>query len=654
VAVIGVLQVVLGPFLLFASLNVALTQLSQRAFGVCMPATMAGSILALYVSQMLFSSFAPAIIALFVCALWGVASALRSGLRHATLLRGITSFAVVYLLFVFVDRGRRFWDFDEFWHWGMMVKETLRLEHFYCVADSHLIIHKDYPPFPALFEAFWCWLCGGFTEGRATTALHVLEFSAVVLPTVDFSLRPSCDDARDDTSTPSPLRDLVARASLTLVLTLALLLVCALFDHAQTIGTILADVPTALFFAYCLLLVVTGESSESAFGFVELLAGATMLLMTKQVGIAMFGVVVLLWLLISLGKRHLPSDAKHGDEPTKTTTTRGFALPVRGEWLRALCLAIAPMLVRMSWSWYVRLQNVSDIRSVAGGNGQFDLGKIDLAQYVAAARGQAADPLLNDTFSHLSHALVFDDVANVGRFPLSFLAITIIMCAAIMAIALLFPKGFSRADARRTAISLFVGSVGFAFMLSVLFLFCFTPDEMQELRGYARYVDSYVIGEVVFAIVFVVMLLARGEERISHLRATLGVLVVLGLSLLLNPSTSAVLSPVRTPVAPVAAVEPVAALLEEVPENASVGVVYDSAESYGAPWFFRTLLQYVANDVAILEPFDLSGRDASSPDTAESLQDYASSCDYLCVLSHPEVVSQSVSLGDTELVGELY
>ena len=45
-------------------------------------------------------------------------------------------------------------------------------------------------------------------------------------------------------------------------------------------------------------------------------------------------------------------------------------------------------------------------------------------------------------------------------------------------------------------ISTFIlGSLGYAFMVSVLFLFCFSPDEMQELRGFARYFDSYVLGE---------------------------------------------------------------------------------------------------------------------------------------------------------------
>lgn len=76
-------------------------------------------------------------------------------------------------------------------------------------------------------------------------------------------------------------------------LTILTFLLISLFDVANTQNTVLADVPIAVMFAYAMLLVVTEECYKTKFGFYSLVADLTALIMIKQVGMAMFLVVIL-------------------------------------------------------------------------------------------------------------------------------------------------------------------------------------------------------------------------------------------------------------------------------------------------------------------------------------------------------------------------
>lgn len=82
-----------------------------------------------------------------------------------------------------------------------------------------------------------------------------------------------------------------------------------------------------------------------------------------------------------------------------------------------------------------------------------------------------------------------------------------------MTLVILFLTRKEHISGQKTAavvLTFIVGSLGYAFMLSALFIFCFTPDEMQELRGYERYVDSYVLGE--FLTLEMMLLLIESKE----------------------------------------------------------------------------------------------------------------------------------------------
>jgi hypothetical protein len=89
-------------------------------------------------------------------------------------------FIVFVVLYAFVtilnwQRGLTMWD--EFSHWGPMIKEILRSNEFYNVNPPYEIIHMDYPPIIPLFEAMWCKISGGFAEAYCYRAIQMFTFS---------------------------------------------------------------------------------------------------------------------------------------------------------------------------------------------------------------------------------------------------------------------------------------------------------------------------------------------------------------------------------------------------------------------------------------------------------------------------------------------
>ena len=94
---------------------------------------------------------------------------------------GFFAFLAIYLFVFIYDFNRPFTMWDEKSHWGVMLKEMLRLDNFYSIDETTLMVHKDYPPILQLFELFWIKLSGTYKEAYAIRALHTLELSLFVL-----------------------------------------------------------------------------------------------------------------------------------------------------------------------------------------------------------------------------------------------------------------------------------------------------------------------------------------------------------------------------------------------------------------------------------------------------------------------------------------
>lgn len=472
---------VLIPLTIIILLNIFTVTLSNKNFGKCLPITQCVIITTLFLSQLLSSTFT---LGYFLIILLTIASIIITLLKWKKIKPNVISvgfimFIAIAVFFGIIDYGRTFSDVDEFWHWGMMVKEMLRLDSFYCASDSHMIIHKDYPPFPALYEMFWCTLSGGYSESISTFALHLLSFSFLLCPFIEdlpsFRLDIFSENSNNFFYKAKNIMKISASA---FIIILLFGLTIALCDGSHSFNKILTDIPLAIFFSYSLYNAYFGNITNTKFDYISLLATLIMLTMTKQIGFELSLITVMSYALITF------------------YCNLNDNINLKNKFIKTLSLIITPYLFKFSWDTLVKYLHVTDIRSLGDGVGQFDSNKFVLSKYVQAMNGSNTD-LMTQTMNNLKIAFLTRNVLSVPNVNISFIAIIILIV--ILTIGFLFYKNsiLDKKQVSSLLLTLVLGTLGFMLLLTVAFCFGFTDDEMEELRGYERYVDSYVIGLVI-------------------------------------------------------------------------------------------------------------------------------------------------------------
>ena len=130
------------PLLFFLCLNASAVFAFGKQFGRMLPLTMISAIFTLYASQLFLGSFSAG-----WAFLWGAAAASlplgirrlktsgRDFVRDTLFSEGLAAFLIIFFAAAVLLYGKHFRDWDEYSHWGMMVKEMLRLNRFYCVPE---------------------------------------------------------------------------------------------------------------------------------------------------------------------------------------------------------------------------------------------------------------------------------------------------------------------------------------------------------------------------------------------------------------------------------------------------------------------------------------------------------------------------------------
>ena len=138
------------PYLWLFFATATLTILTKKRFETVLPLTFILGTFAFY-----FCGFFERVSAgLFFCGVLGIGTLPLLYIhrkRYKEIINnlftlGFVVFTLFYAYFVFYHRYTAFSTWDEFQHWGPMIKETMRLDAFYSVPASTLQTHKDNPP----------------------------------------------------------------------------------------------------------------------------------------------------------------------------------------------------------------------------------------------------------------------------------------------------------------------------------------------------------------------------------------------------------------------------------------------------------------------------------------------------------------------------
>ncbi len=197
--------------------------------------------------------------------------------------KGFYVFLVTFIIVYIFDYNRSFTVWDEFSHWGFMIKEMLRLDHFYSVNESLLRVHKDYPPIMQLFELFYTTISGGYSEAYLEKAMHLFSIS-LFIPTI-------CEQDKKFNKFKLGIKSLC--------LMIGVFLAVCLFDRHGVINSIYTDYVMAIVVGYLLAIIMFEKNPLSKFSIFALTIGLSFLLLLKQMGLPLYCMVIFM-LVISL------------------------------------------------------------------------------------------------------------------------------------------------------------------------------------------------------------------------------------------------------------------------------------------------------------------------------------------------------------------
>ena len=265
----------LVPVLIYLLFNSAIVVMTKRSFGKCMPLSIMIIPFLLFFSQYFLGTYKVGILISMSVALLAIPLCIikRKQIERKNMFSTGSFIFLAIVIFVLIwDYHRHFAIFDEFYHWGLMVKESLKLDKFYCIDESRLYIHKDYPPFLTLIEVFFCKFAG-YSEGKVSAALHIFVLSMGVLPVAEDIVVIEREKRK-----PAPVKAFIIG-----ILLIFIFLTVAFSMDGWTprgITSILADVPPAIVFAYAIYLIYSDET-KTVFGMVSLMLANAAIIMMK-------------------------------------------------------------------------------------------------------------------------------------------------------------------------------------------------------------------------------------------------------------------------------------------------------------------------------------------------------------------------------------
>lgn len=483
------------PFLIFSLMNCWTVYLGKKSFGISLPVTFIFSVLLTYFGQLIFHTFTLGIGFCFVAAVCAVGLLIYRRKDKDFLERvfsgGFFVFLIIYLFFFILDIRRHFSSWDELSHWGKMVKEMLRTDRFYSEPQSDLLVHKEYPPFVTIFEMIWCRLTLGYSEARVTMALHILEFSMLIVPVLEkvgFK-QPKRKSKRVKTRDTRQWIEMI----LCIVIWITVFVMAVLNFEYVEFRTIYTDLFMPMFYTAVIVWTMDREFRQSNFGFIMILLGQAGLIISKQMCIAF---VLLIWLYYTILEVWQTDWKRHTQ--IKYRILAG---------VKSIAVLAVPLANYVIWSKYT---------AGIGLTGQFDLGKITFSSVINVLNGGGTE-VQNRTLIAYKRALWSVDICT-GWLKLSYIAAVILAFGGLGAIWYYGRKVITAREMVPFAVLFTVGSAGYAFTMLILYMFCYSEVEMLRLASYQRYMCSYVLSEYLILLVLLIVVLDRKKAVILGFR----------------------------------------------------------------------------------------------------------------------------------------
>ena len=385
----------------------------------------------------------------------------KSGIINYTkkaMSEGVLVFIIFFVFCFVLNHGKRYVEWDEFSHWGMFLKESMRLDKFYCTSDL-LFAHKDYVPAITIFEYIYCKIGGDLSEADSYRAIQIFGFSMMMLFFESIY------------SIFSTYKKSVKYVAVSIMLFLCPLIMPFIFcqkDGFRFYHSIYCDFILGLFFAYLLIEAYKTYSDFSYQCFV-LTIGFTGFILSKMMAIAMFPMAVVLLIATraitkSLSKKNI----------YKYILMLGF-----------------PLII---WQWfnsYIKNYVSTDESIQSYGNISFSMLK--------DVFGNATDSSITFIVTlreNYINALIDRNILMNG----SYVAVLLILVIVLLELWYFTKDKEKKNKTLVASICILLFGIGYAILMYFLYAVCFGEYEATILASYERYMNSFMLGAIFLAL----------------------------------------------------------------------------------------------------------------------------------------------------------
>lgn len=399
---------------------------------------------------------------------------------------GVFLFFVLYLFSFFFNYGKRFIGWDEFGHWGMFLKESLRLDMLY--AESPLpIFHQDYVPATTLFEVVWCRLSGRFHEADAYRAIQMVMF-AMMLPMFE-RFSPEMPGSAAPAGIWQNLRWACAGRGRQLAAVFFVLLLPLLFRAGTKFyHTICIDFFLGVVIFYCAM-EAWREHGNAWYQALVLALGFATLLLTKQTGIILLPLVFALYFAMQV----LPGVRSSGARRTNSF----FAMA---------CAVAVPVLLWYLFAAFAEAHIPSHCAATETGALCQGTGS-NMQSYSGLRSGLALEALKSAKNSSIERLREFQETFVNGVFFARNILFHGAFVPVVMVIALLvFALAYAREDAvqrRRIRVAgyfIVLAALAYIVQMYLLYAVAFPVHAYLRLSSYERYMSTFVMAAMLLAL----------------------------------------------------------------------------------------------------------------------------------------------------------
>lgn len=391
---------------------------------------------------------------------------------------GCMAFFLIALWLLISFRGYMFWEWDDFSHWGLAVKNMYIFTALPSGMAEATVTYTDYPPATTLFSWFWTQLSGVFNEGDAQRALNMMTL-CFLLP------------AMKDQEWKHPGKALCMSA---LLFMLPLALDISIYRGLQVDGLLGCMILYALY-AWFLC-------DHDRFLLMNIGCTLFLLPLVKEMGVA-FAAVVLLF-----------AAADHF-----VHTNRSWKNTLK----LVVLLAIPIALGKLSWDWYLKVHQVGQV---------WDKSVISLTGFIDVLLGRGM-VYQQEVLRRFPEAFFSAERWHPGHI----LKISYAMWIILTAVGQKWIVSRCCDDQQKKRLRLgfrllLAGMIVYLAALFVMYLFMFRSDEARKMISFDRYLSSYLLPMIGMTFLTATKVWVCPAEK-GNLHAPLCILVCL--FLVINP-----------------------------------------------------------------------------------------------------------------------